>query len=71
MGVRVKIYFRGRDNSLDAYILDTTPDAINTAWNDAVYSEQEVFNLTDQTGTRLAITVKNVDMLVTVKWNGI
>lgn len=71
MGVRVKIYFKGRDNSLDAYILDTTPDAINTAWNDAVYSEQEVFNLTDQTGTRLAITVKNVDMLVTVKWNGI
>lgn len=71
MGVRVKIYFKGRDNSLDAYILDTTPDAINTAWNDAVYSEQEVFNLTDQTGTRLAIMVNNVDMFVTVKWDGV
>lgn len=71
MGVRVKLYFKGRDNSLDAYILDTTPDAINTAWNDAVYSEQEVFNLTDKNGTRLAIMVNNVDMFVAVKWNGV
>lgn len=71
MGVRVKLYFKGRDNSLDAYILDTTPDAINTAWNDAVYSEQEIFNLTDKNGTRLAIMVNNVDMFVAVKWNGV
>lgn len=71
MGVRVKIYFKGRDDSLDAYILGTTPDAINTAWNDAVYSEQEVFNLTDKNGTRLAIMVNNVDMFVAVKWDGV
>ena len=71
MGVRVKLYFKGRDNSLDAYILNTTPDAMNTAWNDAVYSEQEVFNLTDKNGARLAITVANVDMLVAVAWNGV
>lgn len=71
MGVRVKLYFKGRDSSLDAYILDTTTDAINMAWNHAVYSEQEVFNLTDKNGARLSITVANVDMLVAVKWNGV
>ena len=71
MGVLVKVYFKGRDNSLDTYILDTTPDRIVTTWNDAVYSEQEVFNLTDKRGTRLAITVSNVDMFVAVPWNGV
>lgn len=71
MGTQVKFYMVGRNHSLDAYILDATPDSLNTAWNDAVYSEQEVFNLTDKNGTRLAVTINKVEMFVCVSWNGV
>lgn len=71
MGSHVRIYMAHRENSLDAFILDVSPDSLNTAWNDAVYSEQEVFNLTDKNGARLAITIKNVELFAAMPWNGV
>jgi len=67
--VRVEIYFNNRDKVSVAFIKDTTPDAINTAWNDALWTEQELFNLTDANGARLAIRVNRVEMLVVSPYN--
>lgn len=71
MGSYIRIYMAHRESSLDAFILDASPDSLNTAWNEAVYSEQEVFNLTDKNGARLAITIKNVELFSAMPWNGV
>lgn len=71
MGVQVKIYFAHRSNSLDTYILNTTPDAMNSEWNHAISTGKDIFNLTDKNGSRLAINVKNVELFVCVPWNGV
>jgi len=71
MGTFVKFYMTDRSHSLDAYIPNSTPDALNLAWNDAVNSENVMFNLTDKNGSRLAVSISKVDMLVCVAWNGV
>jgi hypothetical protein len=71
MGTFVKFYMTDRNGSLDAYIPNSTPDALNLAWNDAVNSKNVMFNLTDKNGSRLSVNISKVDMLVCVAWNGV
>lgn len=70
-GVIVRVYFSKRDNYIEFKVRDTTPDAINLAWNDAQYNEHGVFNETDQHGNRVTIHSDKVDMFVVMPWNGV
>lgn len=67
--VRVELYFHNRDKTLVAYIKDTTPDAINLAWTEAVHNDMKLFTLTDANGSRLSIRVNRVEMLVASSYN--
>lgn len=71
MGTKVEFFFHNRDRGLVSYFNDVSVDTMNLTWNEAVRTGAEVINFTDRNGSRLAIHVKRVEMVVCVPWNGV